>query len=98
MDMQKKLTLAWTIAGILAVLLVISVYFVMNPKKDLATVLQEGKEDISAQRDQIRLNCSGTDGTSKAKCQADLDELTEILKEFSKDIKKASSTMPAPAL
>ena len=98
MDTKKQLTLAWTVAGILAVLLIIAVYFAMNPKKDLATVLQEGKEDISVQRDQIAMHCSGTDDASKKACQEDLDELTDILKEFSKDIKKASSTMPAPAM
>ena len=98
MDTKKQLTLAWTVAGILAVLLVIAGYFAMNPKKDLGVVLQEGKEDISAQRDQIAIHCAGTDGQSKRLCQEDLDELANILKEFSKNIHAASSTLPAPAM
>ncbi|KND46995.1 MAG: hypothetical protein AB199_01005 [Parcubacteria bacterium C7867-004] len=96
MDTKKQLTLAWTVAGILAVLLVISVYFIMNPKRDLDTVLQDGKEEIAAQRDEIRKNCANTDDLSKKRCQKDLDELADILKDFSKDITKASSTVTIP--
>jgi len=95
METKKQLTIAWTVAGILAVLLLIALYFVMNPEKSLDTVLQEGKEDISAQRDRIEESCSGTDAASQEKCQDDLDELADILRDFSKDIEKASSTAPS---
>jgi signal transduction histidine kinase len=92
MDSQKKLTLAWTVAGILAVLLVISLFFLMNQPKDLDTVLQEGKEDVTAQRDQVAEACNGSDAQSKARCQDELQELADILRDFSKDIDKATST------
>jgi hypothetical protein len=95
MDTKKQLTIAWTVAGILAVLLLISLYFVMNPKKDLGTVLQEGKEDISAQRDRISESCNGTDTKSREDCQKELDELADILRDFSKDIRRATSTPAA---
>ncbi len=95
MDTKKQLTIAWTVAGILAVLLLISLYFVMNPKKDLGTVLQNGKEDISEQRNRIRESCNGTDTKSREECQRDLDELTNILRDFSKDIRRATSTPAA---
>jgi hypothetical protein len=92
MDTKKQLTIAWTVAGILAVLLIISLYFVMNPKKDLGTVLQEGKEDISAQRDRIAESCNGTDEQSREDCQKELDELADILRDFSNDIRRATTT------
>ena len=95
MDLKKKLTLAWTVAGILAVLLVISLFFLMNREKDLGTVLQEGKEDVSAQRDRVAEACNGTDEESAKDCNEELDELADILREFSRDIEKATSTAPA---
>lgn len=94
MDTKKKLTLAWTVAGILAVLLIIALYFVMNPKKDLDTVLQEGKEDITEQRDRITEVCDGPEA-NEGDCQNELDELADILRDFSKDIDKATSTEAA---
>lgn len=93
MDSKKKLTLAWTVAGILAVLLVISLFFLMNQEKDLGTVLQEGKEEVTAQRDRVAEACDGTDPDA---CNRELEDLSNILKEFSKDITKATSSMKAP--
>ncbi len=92
MDSKKKLTLAWTVAGILAVLLAIALFFLMNQPKDLDTVLQEGKEDVTAQRDRVAEACNGDDAKSQAKCQDELQELSDILRDFSKDIDKATST------
>ncbi len=94
MNTKKQLTIAWTIAGILAVLLLIALYFVLNPKKDLGTVLQEGQQDITAQRDKIRADCNSTDLDKKAACAADLQDLSDILREFSKDVAHATSTAP----
>lgn len=94
MNTKKQLTLAWTIAAILAVLLVIAVYFVMYPKKDLGTVLQEGRNDIVDQRERVRQSCSGTDAESKRLCDEELTNMIDILQQFSKDIKRATSTVP----
>lgn len=92
MDSKTKLTLAWTIAGILAVLLAITLFFLVNQPKDLDQVLQEGKEDITAKRDEVAKACNGSDAASKAKCQDELRELSDILRDFSKDIDKATTT------
>lgn len=91
MNTKNKLTLAWTVAGILAILLIIALYFVMNPKKGLETVLQEGKEDITQQRGRIAEACEGTNADQND-CKNELDELADILRDFSRDIDKATST------
>jgi len=95
MNTKKQLTIAWTVAGILAILFLVALYFAMNPQKSLGTVLQEGREDISEQRDRIKESCEGTDAASQADCQDELDELADILREFSRDIERATSTAPA---
>jgi hypothetical protein len=92
MDSKKKLTLAWTVAGILAVLLVIALFFLANQPKDLTSVLEEGREDLTEQRDRIAESCNGTDAASKEECQDRLEELSDILREFSRDIDKATSS------
>ena len=90
MDSKKQLTLAWTVAGILAVLLAISLFFLMNPERTLDTVLQEGKEDITTQRERVAEAC---DGSSPAECNQELEDLSTILREFSEDISRATSTL-----
>ena len=98
MDRQEART-AWIIAGILAVLLVIAVIFWMNAKKDLDTVLAEGQADIGAMRDKIAVDCHASDADSKKRCQEDLDDLSSILTEFSKNLDKAApegTTSPQP--
>jgi len=89
MDSKNKLTLAWTVAGILAALLAITLFFLMNPEKSLDTVLQEGKADVTEQRDVVAEACDGTD---KSACDRELEELADILKEFSVNIDKATSS------
>lgn len=95
MDSKKKLTLAWTVAGILAVLLVIALFFLMNPERSLDQVLQDGKEDVTTQRERVSEAC---DGTSQAKCNRELEDLANILRDFSRDINKATSTMEVRAM
>lgn len=92
MNSQKQLTLAWTVAAILAALLVISLVMQFSQPKDLGTVLQEGKEDVTAQRDRVAEACNGTDAASQADCKNELQELADILREFSRDITKATSS------
>jgi len=94
MDTKKQLTLAWTVAGILAVLLVIALFFLMGERNDLGSVLEEGREDITAQRDEIREACNSTDEASRARCNESLEELADILREFSLEIERATSTAP----
>jgi len=92
---KKEARTAWIIAGVLAVLLVIAVIFWMNAKKDLDSVLQEGKEDITVIRDRIAVDCRATDTAAKERCQDHLEDLEDVLREFSEDIEEAPE--PAPA-
>lgn len=94
MDTKKKLTLAWAVAGILAIALIVALVALMNQEKDLATVLEEGREDITEQRDRIADACEGPDAESQERCQNELEELSDILRDFSRDLDRASSTAP----
>lgn len=91
MDKKESRT-AWIIAGVLAVLLVIAVVFWMSAKKDLDAVLTEGQEDITVLRDRIAVDCRATDQDSRERCQDHLEDLEDILVEFSEDVEEASET------
>lgn len=89
MDTKESRT-AWIIAGVLAVLLVIAVVFWMNTQKDLDAVLTEGREDITVVRDRIAVDCRATDTASQERCQDHLEDLADILEEFSEDVEEAN--------
>jgi transcriptional regulator of NAD metabolism len=75
MNIKKQLALAWTLVGVLAVLLLIAGYFLTNPAaKD---------ENVTVQRDLIREHCSQTDASSQEACAKDLQKLSDMLREFS---------------
>lgn len=88
---KKETRTAWIIAGVLAVLLVIAVVFWMNAKKDLDAVLMEGQEDITVIRDRIEADCHATDAASKERCEDHLEDLADILREFSEDVDEAAA-------
>ncbi len=92
MDHKKSAQTAWTVAAVLAVLLIIALGFWWNAKHDLAKVLESGKQDITAQRDKIRADCALTDAASKAQCGQDLQDLADILREFSTNVAHATTT------
>ena len=94
-DKQQDATIAWVVAGILAVLLVIAVIFWLNARNDLNNVLANGSDQITAQRMKIAQDC-GTAGDKNA-CSQDLADLASILKDFSANVQTATSTAPAPA-
>lgn len=94
MNTKQQLALAWTVAAILAVLLIVTSYLLMHPKKDLGTVLGDGTQDIAAQRDQIRADCNGTDQASKDRCAADLQDLNDLLQEFREELAKTAPQAP----
>ena len=74
MNTKKQLAFAWTLVGVLAVLLLIAAYFLTIPAaKD---------QNVTAQRDLIREHCSQTDADSKAACAKDLQDLGDMLREF----------------
>lgn len=92
MDTKQQLTLAWTLAGILAVGLIIALVALFNQPRDLGTVLEEGHDDLTQQRDRIADACESQDQASQERCQEALDELSDILRDFSRDIDRATSS------
>jgi hypothetical protein len=93
---QNEKNTAWIVAGILLVLLIIVGYLWISTKADLNTVLENGKQSIAAQRDQIAKDCQGPDANQNA-CQSDLAQLSDILKDFSANIQQASTTATSSA-
>lgn len=83
MTTKQQLTLAWTVALILAILLVISLVF---------QVKGSSQGNLSATADKIRMDCSKTDAASKTACGTDLQQLSDILRNFSSDIDKSATT------
>lgn len=76
-----KEKLPWIVVAVLsAVLIIVSFLWV-----DAMNKLDSG--NLSAQRDLIREYCSKTDEDSRAKCQVELDDMNNMLKQFRKDIK-----------
>jgi hypothetical protein len=75
MNTKKQLTLAWTIVAVLAVLLAIAGYFLANPSLKDA--------NISAQKDVVRESCAKTDQASKDICAKELQDMSDMLREFS---------------
>lgn len=83
MTLKQQLALAWTLVGVLAVLLAIAGFFL----SDAGTK----NKNITEKRDLIREHCSATDTQSKALCAQDLQDLTDLLKEFSAEMAKNAS-------
>lgn len=82
MKTKTQLTLAWSLVVILAILLAIAGYFLSNPKT---------QENVSEKRDAIREHCSQTDQASRDACAQDLQDMSDILREFgTKNIPTAS--------
>ena len=90
MDSQQNTTVAWSVAGVLAVLLLIALYFLVAAQHTLPLVLTNGTDQITAERGQIAKDC-GTAG-DKAACNQDLSDLATILKDFSANVETASSS------
>jgi hypothetical protein len=90
MDTRES-NLAWWIAGILLVLLIIVGYLWLSSRQSLPTVLENGKTAIAAERDQIAADCQGQNMNQEA-CKRDLADLSSILAEFSANIEAASSS------
>jgi cell division septal protein FtsQ len=86
----KDANTAWIVAGILAVLLVITLYFLISANSRLSNVLANGSDQITAERDQIAQDC-GTAG-DKAACNQDLSDLASILKDFSASVSAATTS------
>lgn len=88
--------IAWIVAGVLFVLLIIVGYLWLAARNDLMSTLSSAHESISAERDQIAKDCQGTDQTSKDACSQDLQDLADTLRAFSANVATASSTGQFP--
>jgi hypothetical protein len=89
MDTREN-NLAWIIAGILLVLLIIVGYLWLSSRQDLPTVLENGRQDITALRAQIEKDCRGPE-MDKDACNKDLSDLSSVLQEFSSDVNQATA-------
>jgi hypothetical protein len=94
--MQQKLVTTRWIAGVLGVLLVIAIIIIWNDHKTITALEAPARQNITAQRDIIREDCTATDADSRLKCADDLQSLSDLLAQFSKTIHtgSASSTLP----
>jgi len=81
----------WLIAGIAIVLLVIVAWLWMGTKRDLESVLADSRADIADQRAVIAEKCTGPQA-DKEECDEALDEMADILREFSADLNTAATT------
>lgn len=84
--------MAWTVAGVLAVIVIILLAFMIydwnQRRNDLGYVIDEGTSNIAEQREVIRARCS--DDLTSAACQDALADLSDILEDFSRDFSRAA--------
>lgn len=80
--MEKKLLTTQILAGILLVVLLVSVWFNLKLQRDLKTA--ETNQSLSVARDQIRLDCQGTTPEARALCVKDLQDLSDTLSTYMK--------------
>ncbi len=84
MNMDKKLRTAWTVAGILAVLLIIMT--VMWGRASGTFTL--GAEDLAEQRNKVAEACKSADDLQSPACKDALDDLARLLGRFDKKLEK----------
>lgn len=89
MDTRESKT-AWTIAGILLVLLLVVGYLWLSSPRDLDTVLREGTDDVATQRMELERVCD--EDRNSEECQQEIRELTDLLREFTAEINAATSS------
>ncbi len=91
--MNEKNNTGWIVAGVLAVIVVVLMGLMWNASRtpDLDTVLNEGYEDIATIRAKMQIKCEGP-ARNDAECEAALEELADILREFGEDLSAASTT------
>ena len=80
MNTKQQLALAWTLVAVLAVLLAIAGYFLSGAGMK--------NQNITEKRDAIREHCAATDAVSKEACAKDLQDLSDLLRDFGKDMAK----------
>lgn len=75
MKTKTQLTFAWSLVVVLAILLAITGFFLMKAGSS--------NQNISEKRDAIREHCSQSDAESRSACAKDLQEMSDVLREFS---------------
>lgn len=90
MNTKKQLAIAWSIAAVLAIALIAALVVIMDQKKDLGTVLESGRETLTEQRDRIAAVCENPDTANQNRCQEELNRMSDMLREFSQDIERAT--------
>ena len=100
MDMNNART-AWTVAAVLGVIVIILVVVMAkgqhDRERDPDFVLDRGGSRIAEIRAEIAETCAGDKPYEQADCQDTLEELSDILKDFTDDlhrINEASTTAP----
>lgn len=98
MDSNNTNGTGWKVAtGILAVLVLILLGMMWSSwnrnQHDLENVLEKGRDNIITMRAEVAMNCEGAKA-NEVKCEKSLSDLEDLLREFSKDIEQASSTVP----
>lgn len=90
--MQQKLNTARVIIGFLVAALIICAVVIWNNNQTIAKLEAPGKQNISAQADVIRTDCSASDADSQARCADDLQQLSDLLAKFSKTMHSGTTT------
>lgn len=97
--MTKDIRIAWTVAAILGVVVIILLgimaYGWYERQNNLGYVLEEGQAEIIGQRNSIREKCSGAEGAASEECQAAIQQLANSLAAFGSElsqIQRATST------
>lgn len=86
----------WLVAGILAIVVVVLLFIMWRQwdreQHDLGNVINEGQEDIASARAEIREKCTGPAGVNARDCQDALNEVSDIIREFSDDLADATTS------
>jgi hypothetical protein len=82
----RETNIAWWIAGVLLVLLIIVGYLWLTEKQDLGTVLSNGGNAIAAEKAQMQKDCVNPQSLA---CKQDLSDLESTLQEFKDNLQNA---------
>lgn len=90
--MEKKLSTLRAVAAILAVALVIAIIVIINDHSTITGLKASTAQNLTAQRDVIREDCAATDPASVQQCATDLQGLSDLLGQFSKNMHAPTTT------
>lgn len=92
--MEQKLSQARILLGILVVLLIIAVAIIWYDTSTISALKKGNAQNITTTADTIRADCSSTDPATHAKCGDDLQQLSDLLAQFSKTLPAGSAGTP----